>query len=129
MGDTMVNRPRDFRHHDVVRAFRAAQAAGIANPSVRIRGPSGTEYYVGGGEVAVPKPKKSVARNTPFAKGGDSDAMAGKGDRTTTSSADSANPQRPGSTGHRTGGDAKKLAKGGEVGGVARKALPGRCGT
>src|SRR5262245_26652443 len=52
----MVNRPRDFRHHDVVRAIRAVRAAGVENPSVRIRTPAGTEYFFGG-EVkeAVPK--------------------------------------------------------------------------
>jgi hypothetical protein len=55
----MANRPRDFRHHDVVRAIRAAHAAGIASPSVRIKVPSGTEYFVGG-EVTAPK-KHTIA--------------------------------------------------------------------
>src|SRR5262249_15043212 len=32
----------------------AAHAAGVANPTVRIRVPSGTEYFVGG-EVTAPK--------------------------------------------------------------------------
>src|SRR5262249_31623526 len=126
-GYKMVNRPRDFRHHDVVRAFRAARAAGVENPSVRIRVPSGTEYYVSGGAVEAPQKK-----STPFAKGGGREEMFGKGDRTRTSPTDAAGKQQPGGTGHRTGGDTKKLAKGGEiraVGGMSRPARGGECGT
>src|SRR5215471_7094054 len=102
MGDTMVNRPRDFRHHDVVRAFRAAQAAGVPNPSVRIRGVSGTEYHIGGA-VEAPKKKASKQHDADFAEGGESDRMFGKGDRTKVAPSEAANPQKPGGTGHRTG--------------------------
>src|SRR5262249_12371955 len=56
----MAGRPREFRHHDVVRALRAAHAAGVANPTVRIRVPSGTEYFVGG-EVTAPKKHTTAA--------------------------------------------------------------------
>src|SRR5262249_43659831 len=130
--DKMVNRPRDFRHHDVVRAIRAATAAGIPNPSVRIRGPSGIEYYISGGEVTAPETKKSKQpRGADSAKGGGSSAMLGGGDRTVSAPDDAAGKQQSGSTGHRTSG-VKKFAEGGKVratGGEARRALPGACGT
>lgn len=128
----MVNRPRDFRHHDVVRALRAATAAGIANPSFTVRLPGGKEYVVGG--VVTAGEENSMAkkgREAPFAKGGRT-AMHGKGDRTKTAPEDAAGKQQPGGTGHRTGGDTKKLAKGGEVravGGMSRPARGGECGT
>src|SRR5262245_63158711 len=123
----MVNRPRDFRHHDVVRAIRAARAAGI-DPSVRIRTPTGTEYFFGG-EVTRPQPKKSKQRDVDFAEGGGSDRMLGRGDRTVTSHA--ADKQQAGSTGHRAasrGGG--RFAEGGKVkvtGGAARPAKGGQC--
>ena len=62
----MVNRPRDFRHHDVVRAIRAVRAAGVENPSVRIRTPAGTEYYFGG-EVKEVRGKTSTSVRDPDA--------------------------------------------------------------
>src|SRR5215471_9400883 len=79
----MVNRPLDFRHHDIVRAFKAARAAGIDSPSLRIRTPGGVEYHFSGGEVTAPKkggthripdpgPKAAVSRRpdeASFAKG------------------------------------------------------------
>ena len=86
-----------------------------------------------GGAVEAPKPKKSRQRDVDFAEGGSSNAMAGKGDRTRTSPADAAAPQRAGATGHRTDNDTKKFAKGGEktppVGGVAFRAVGGAVGT
>src|SRR5262249_60536225 len=109
----MVNRPRDFRHHDVVRAFRAARAAGVEHPSIEIHLPGGTRYVLGG-VVEAPKPKLSKQRDGDFAEGGGSNRMAGKGDRTKTSPTDAAGKQQPGGTGHRTGGGTQKLAKGGE---------------
>ena len=134
----MVNRPRDFRHHDVVRAIRAAQAAGLANPTVKIRVPSGTEYYVSGGEVEAPA-KKSKERDTnaTFAEGGGSNKMLGAGDRTKTAGTDAAGKQQPGSTGHRTVSRGSKLAEGGKKtapktlypsGGMARPARGGQTG-
>jgi len=121
----MVNRPRDFRHHDVVRAIRAARAAGIASPSVRIRTPGGTEYYVSGGEVVAPV-KKSKQSSAEFAEGG-SAKMAGRGDRTITAPSDAANEQRPGSTAHKTGSGGGKVRREG-VGGLARAAKAGQTG-
>jgi hypothetical protein len=80
MGVIMVGRPRDFRHGDVVRAIRAAKAAGIDSPSVRIRTPGGTEYFVGGGSVEAPASKvrgkaassvgKGKENRAPLAAGG-----------------------------------------------------------
>ena len=45
----MVNRAQPFRHHDVKRAFRAAVAAGVPNPSVEVRLPTGTTITIGSG--------------------------------------------------------------------------------
>jgi hypothetical protein len=127
----MVNRPRDFRHHDVVRALRAARAAGVENPSVRIRVPSGTEYYVSGGEVVAPA-KKSKPLRADLAEGGGL-KMMGKGDRTVAAPSEQAGPQQPGSTAHKTGSGGGKYAAGGKVrregaGGLARPAKGGQCG-
>ena len=121
----MVNRPRDFRHHDIVRAIRAARAAGIDSPSLRIRGPSGTEYYVSGGEVVVPA-KKSKQLSVEFAEGG-STKMAGRGDRTITAPSDAADKQQPGSTAHKTGSGGGKVRREG-AGGLARPAKAGQTG-
>jgi hypothetical protein len=44
----MVNRAQPFRHHDVKRAFRAAVAAGVHNPSVEVRLPTGTTITICG---------------------------------------------------------------------------------
>ena len=126
-----MTRPHNFRHADVKRAFAAARAAGVEHPSIEIHLPGGTRYVLGG-VVEAPKPKLSKQRDGDFAEGGGSNRMAGKGDRTKTSPTDAAGKQQPGGTGHRTGGDTKKLAKGGEiraVGGMSRPARGGECGT
>src|SRR6516162_6945155 len=125
----MVNRPRDFRHHDVVRGLRAAKAAGIDSPSLRIRTPGGTEYYFGGGEVSAPA-KKSKQLRAEFAEGGDT-PMHGRGDRTITAHGDAAVTQKPGRTGHKSGRG--KLTMGGSSHGMfgrqaADQAPPGRTG-
>jgi hypothetical protein len=132
----MVNRPRDFRHHDVVRAIRAARAAGVENPSVRIRGPSGNEYYVSGGEVEAPVPKvrgktaaavrdpSSVSKGSlpgsqnraPLAEGGSRHGMFKE---------QAADPARPGRTGKpQSAADTKQAS-----GGLSRPARAGECGT
>ena len=97
----MVNRPRDFRHHDVVRAFRAARAAGVEHPSIEIHLPGGTRYVLGGA-VEAPKPKLSKGRDGDFAERGGSNRMAGKGDRTKTAPEDAAGKQQAGGTAHKT---------------------------
>jgi hypothetical protein len=66
-----------------------------------------------------------------LAEGGDT-SMLGKGDRTRT--AHPAAPQQPGATGHRTRDHGGRFIAGGKkvesgVGGVARTARPGSCGT
>src|SRR5262249_31484708 len=63
----MVNRVRDFRHHDVVRAIRAAQAAGL--PGVRIRTPAGVEYHFGGEVKGGGKTAKAVRSPDAVSKG------------------------------------------------------------
>ena len=113
----MVGRPANFKIHDVRRALRAAQAAGL--PGVRVRTPDGVEYHIGG-EVKAPQPKKSKSSRADFAEGGRT-AMHGRGDRTVTDDADAARPQRAGATGHATSGGKKK---GGPLGGVANRARP-----
>jgi hypothetical protein len=42
----MANRPNQFKHRDIVRAFRAAEAAGVPNPSVRFQCPNGTTITI-----------------------------------------------------------------------------------
>jgi hypothetical protein len=121
----MKSNLRDFRHHDVVRALRAAQAAGVANPSVRIRVPSGTEFYVSGGEVVAPAKKAKQSRGD-FAEGGGS-KMMGRGDRAITAPGEQAKPQQSGSTAHKTGSGGGKVRREG-VGGLARSAKAGQTG-
>jgi hypothetical protein len=109
----MVNRPRDFRHHDVVRAFRAAEAAGVKDAHVKIHLPSGTVLHVGsGGEVPKALPKRSAQKGATYAEGG-STQMLGKGDRTITAASDAAVTQQPGSTAHKTSARGGKLTMGG----------------
>jgi len=54
----MANQSQPFKHHHIVRAFRAAEAAGVANPTVEVRPPTGATITIGG------KPDK-VARAIP----------------------------------------------------------------
>jgi hypothetical protein len=114
MGMAMVNRPRDFRHHDVVRAIRAARAAGIESPSLRIRGPSGTEYYVSGGEVKEAPPKKSTPLRGKLAERGARHMFPKQ----------AAGPAKAGQTGkEETLAGSKRAA-----GGLSSPAKPGQCG-
>ena len=128
----MANREQAFRQHQLTRALKAAQAAGGANPHVRVVLPNGTQLFLSGGEVEAPVPKvrgktatpvrdsSSVSKSSlpgsqtraPLAEGGGS-RMAGRGDRTTTAASDAAGKQQPGGTGHRTVSRGSKLAEGG----------------
>jgi hypothetical protein len=133
-GMVMVGRPSDFRHHDVVRAIRAIRAAGVENPSVRLRTPGGTEYFFGG-EVKADVPRvrgkattpvrnpdavskgnlPSSKARAPLAEGG-TQHMAGK---------QAADPARPGRTGKpQSAADTKQAS-----GGLSRPARAGSCGT
>jgi hypothetical protein len=59
----VTNQPHQFKHRDIVRAFRAAEAAGVPNPTVQIRCRDGTEITVGGkpdGTAAIPKQAKAA---------------------------------------------------------------------
>jgi hypothetical protein len=148
-----MTRPHNFRHADVRRAFRAAEAAGVKNPSVRVVLPSGTEFHIGG-EVPEAPPKTSRPLRANLAEGGET-SMHGKGDRTKTAPADAAGKQQPGSTAHKTSSRGSMLAEGGDtpmfkrqaadpaqggktgkgqsaatsasIGGIARTAKPGQC--
>ena len=141
----MANTPQTFRQHQITRALKAAAAAGVKDPHVKIHLPNGTVFHVGGGgEVPAAPPKKSMQKGATLAEGG-SDKMH---------SPQAANPQRPGCTGHAvkgaapgsqgaSGGAAKfgsssaAPAKAGQtgtdsvrpVGGAARPARAGECGT
>jgi len=131
----MVNRPLDFRHHDIVRAFKAARAAGIDNPSLKIRTAAGTEYHFGG-EVkgqgvpkvrgktstsvrdpdAVSKGSSPGSQKAPLAEGGSSHGMVKR---------QAADPARSGRTGKpQSAADTKQAS-----GGLARPARAGSCGT
>ena len=46
----MTNQPRQFKHSDVVRAFKAAEAAGVRNATVRVHCPNGSIIHIGSGE-------------------------------------------------------------------------------
>jgi hypothetical protein len=138
----MANTPQDFRQHHLTRALRAARAAGM--DSVKVRLPSGVEFHIGGGVVPEAPPKKSMQKSATLAEGGS----------TRMHPPQAANPQRPGRTAHAvkgaapgsqgaSGGAAKfgpssaAPAKAGQVGtdsvkpvgGLARAARPGQCGT
>src|SRR5262249_52112751 len=151
---TMVGGPRDCRPSDVVRAIRAVRAAGVENPSVRIRTPTGTEYFFGG-EVGASKPKKFVGgipdpglktsdpvrASASLAKGGEAamgdrgvraalakggaTKMFGRGDRTIAAREDSAGKQQPGSTAHKTSSRGSMLAEGGSRHGMFGKQVAG----
>jgi hypothetical protein len=151
----MANMPHQFKHRDVVRLLRAGSAGGLTKPTVEVHLPSGTKYVLGGSVPEAP-PKKSKPLRADPAEGGTT-RMAGKGDRTKTSDADAAGKQQPGRTGHKTLDRGSQLAEGGDtpmfkrqaadpaqpgktgkgqsaatsasIGGIARPARPGSCGT
>jgi hypothetical protein len=116
-----MNKAQPFRQHHITRALRAASAAGVSDPHVRITLPGGGELHVGGGgEVPKAPPKKSAQKDVTLAKGSDT-PMHGKGDRTVTAPADSAGKQRPGTTGHKTSSRGGKLAEGGSPQGMVKR--------
>jgi hypothetical protein len=43
----MANQPHQFKHRDVVRAFKAAAAAGVRDPQVEIQFRNGTTIVIG----------------------------------------------------------------------------------
>jgi hypothetical protein len=63
----MVTRAHNFRHADVKRAFRAAEAAGVRNPTVRVVCRDGTELHIGS---AGDKAGKADAAPSAMAKPG-----------------------------------------------------------
>jgi hypothetical protein len=127
----MANQNQAFRQHQITRALKAASAAGMRDPHMRITLPNGTVLHVSaGGEVPTPKPKKTAALRADLAEGGDT-SMAGRGDRTKTSDADAAGTQHPGSTAHKTSSRGSLLAAGGSRHGMLKRqaadqAPPGR---
>jgi hypothetical protein len=59
----MANRSQPFRQHHIARALRAASAAGMQNPTVEVRLPTGATIVIGGAggksaAAAVLKPGK-----------------------------------------------------------------------
>jgi hypothetical protein len=57
----MANQPQPFKHHHIVKAFRAAEAAGVRNPMVSIRLPGGATIAIGSkpDEAVIPKSGKT----------------------------------------------------------------------
>ena len=49
----MSNTAQPFRHHHIVRAFKAAEAAGVRNPTVQVSLPNGTTIAIGGDNRGV----------------------------------------------------------------------------
>jgi hypothetical protein len=85
----MVTRPLNFKHSDVRRAFRAAEAAGVRNPTVRVVCKDGTELHIAG------------AGRKDFAQGGTTRMLGPQ----------TAGTQRPGVTAHAVRGGAPGSAK------------------
>jgi hypothetical protein len=58
----MTNQPHQFKHRDVVRAVRAASAAGVQASEVKVVLPSGASIVISGSKpneaAATPKPVK-----------------------------------------------------------------------
>jgi hypothetical protein len=113
-----MNKSQPFRQHQLTRALKAAQAAGGANPHVRVVLPNGTQLFLSGGEVQEAPPKKSTpraGRGSKLAEGG-AQHMLGK---------QAADPVRPGRTGKpQSAADTKQAS-----GGISRAARAGECGT
>jgi hypothetical protein len=111
----MVTRPHGFRHSDVKRAFRAAEAAGVRNPRIEVHLPTGGHFVIGsGGEVPEAPPKKSRPLRADLAEGGET-SMHGRGDRTKTAPTDAAGKQHSGHSGHSTSSRGSVLAEGGDT--------------
>jgi hypothetical protein len=59
----MTNQPHQFRHRDVVRAVRAASAAGVQASEVKVVLPSGASIVISGSKpneaAAIPKQGKA----------------------------------------------------------------------
>jgi hypothetical protein len=57
----MANRAQPFKHSHIVRAFRAAEAAGVKNPSVAVHLPNGTTIDINGKPDATAGAKRAAA--------------------------------------------------------------------
>jgi hypothetical protein len=131
-----MNKSQPFRQHQLTRALKAAQAAGGANPHVRVVLPNGTQLFLSGGEVEAPVPKvrgktaaavrdpSSVSKGNlpgsqnrvPLAEGGSRHGMFKE---------QAADPARPGRTGKpQSAADTKQAS-----GGLSLPAKAGQCGT
>jgi len=108
----MVGRPRDFRHHDIVRAIRAVRAAGIDSPSVRIRTPTGTEYFFGGEVKGAPETRGRAARAS-VGKGNQNRAPLAEGGKAHMLGKQAADTAPPGRTAKTKSAAAPKEASGG----------------
>jgi hypothetical protein len=59
----MGNQPQPFKTHHIARALRGAAAAGMRNPTVEVRLPTGATIVIGGAgkpDAARPSPQHSV---------------------------------------------------------------------
>jgi hypothetical protein len=46
----MANQPQVFRQHQITRALKAASRAGMPNPTVEVRLPTGATIFIGSGK-------------------------------------------------------------------------------
>ena len=139
-----MNKQQSFRQHQLTRALKAAAAAGVKDPHVRIHLSDGTVLHVGGGgEVPTAPPKKSRQKGVALAEGG-TDKMfepqaAGSAKAGQMGKRQTAAPGAKGPTGGTARFTSSKAApaKAGQVGtdsvrpvgGAARPARAGECGT
>ena len=70
----MANTSQHFRQHQITRVLKAAKAAGMKDPHVKVHLPNGTVLHVGGGgevpEAPPKKPARAAGRKRPVSSGG-----------------------------------------------------------
>jgi hypothetical protein len=77
----MVNKPQSFRAHHIARALRGVAAAGLSNPSVSVRLPTGATITIagstGGNKDLGPKKSAQRGKKKPAPSGGLSGSARG----------------------------------------------------
>ena len=131
----MANREQAFRQHQLTRALKAAQAAGGANPHVRVVLPNGTQLFLSGGEVEAPVPKVRGKTATPVRDSSSVSKSSLPGSQTRAPLAEggaqhmfpkqAAEPAKAGQTGKEETLAGSKRA----LGGLSLPAKAGQCGT
>jgi hypothetical protein len=66
----MGNQPQPFKTHHIARALRGAAAAGMRNPTVEVRLPTGATIVVGGaGKLDAARPSPGRVQQSVRARG------------------------------------------------------------